>query len=166
MVFQFYNIFHFSEYHIKTNFLSPIHCHLHLDPMFIYHPSSQVLHILVYLSLVSDQCLIFFLSHCDPQVYLCNLSTVTVKFLYILIYLTLIVSDRSLKTTFFCYRFTVLVRFLYFDISIVTLKDILRYCTNVLKKNFFVNESVSPLILSTLLYQVSPSSLYILILEK
>ena len=55
--------------------------------------------------------------------------------LYILIYLILTICDKCPKNTFFCYFVTLVVRFIYFDISTVTLKYILIYHTDMSKKS-------------------------------
>ena len=107
----------------------------------------------------------FFLSvsSCHFYVYLCNVSTIILKFIYIDISHFISIWYMS-EEYFFCYLVAAVVRFLHIDKSTVTLKryiDISHWCV---KKNFFVDESVSPLPLSILLYQLSLSGLYILIL--
>ena len=67
---------------------------------------------------------------------------------------------------FFCFFLTIVVRLIYIDISTVTLKYILIYHSDVQKNSFFVKGSVSPLLLSILLYELLPYGLYILIFEK
>ena len=62
MVLQFYKknlIFRISDYNL---FLLPSHCHLDVDPVLIYQFSNEVLHTLVYHSLISGKCLILFVS--------------------------------------------------------------------------------------------------------
>ena len=38
------------------------HCHLDLDPVLMCQVSTEVLHVLVYHSLITDECLVFFVS--------------------------------------------------------------------------------------------------------